>query len=174
MSISINGLEIVIASLNELSLALNLLKTAAHRLKDQGVQQWIYWLDPPQERLEWLKNGLQNKEVHFLYFEDKIAAMYRLMEEDLKYWGIQHHSAYYLHSLIVHPDFKGHQLGSQIIEMVYRDAVKANKNYLRLDCDASNTVLSNYYIKQGFEIVGYKQMELSKNVLLQRPVHDRI
>lgn len=161
-------------SIKQVNAALTMLKSAALALQVKNINQWSYWLDPPPERLEWLMDGLQNKEIYFLNFENQIAAMYRLMEEDLKYWGIQQHSAYYLHSLVVHPDFKGHQLGSQIIEMVCRDAVKANKKYLRLDCDASNTVLSNYYIKQGFEIVGYKQMELSKNVLLQRPVHERI
>lgn len=155
---------------SDITIALQLLKTAAHRLQQQNVVQWKYWLDPPEERLQWLTQGFENSEFYFISNNSSIVAMYRLMDEDPKYWDKQSTTAYYIHSLVVHPDFKGHELGSQIINMIHKKAIVDYKKYLRLDCDATNQRLCNYYLDLGFRKVGMKQMELSNNALFERSV----
>jgi ribosomal protein S18 acetylase RimI-like enzyme len=170
MKLSIEDFSIRKAQPNQIVVALNLLKIAALDLKNREINQWSYWLDPPQERLQWLSQGFENGEVYFIKAAKRTIAMYRLMEVDLKYWGKQSDPAVYIHSLIVHPDFKGHRLGAQIIGMIHEMALSAGKKFLRLDCNASNQTLCNYYQQLGFKKVGFIQMELSKNALFERIV----
>lgn len=156
--------------MNQIQEALDLLKIAALRLQARQIPHWRYWLDPPPERLEWLKQGFKDGEYYFLKSHDKVIAMYRLMEVDLKYWGKQYDSAYYIHSLVVHPDYKGQQIGAQIIETIQGLGITNKKEFLRLDCDSANPALCNYYKKLGFEEVGLIELELSVNMKFQRPV----
>jgi ribosomal protein S18 acetylase RimI-like enzyme len=168
MKISIKDFSIHKAQPDHIVVGLNLLKIAALDLKNREINQWSYWLDPPQERLQWLSQGFEKSEVYFIKAAKRTIAMYRLMEVDLKYWGKQPDPAVYIHSLIVHPDFKGNGIGAQIIEMIHEMAQSAGKKFLRLDCDASNLKLCNYYRQLGFTNVGFIQMELSKNALFER------
>ena len=150
--------------------ALDLLKIAALRLQSMQIPQWSYWLDPPQERLEWLEEGFRESQFTFIYQKNQLIAMFRLMEEDLKYWGKQQESAYYVHSLVVHPLLKRKKLGAQLIELIYQKAIDHKKSFLRLDCDATNYVLCNYYEMLGFSSVGSIEMSLSKNRLFEKKV----
>jgi GNAT superfamily N-acetyltransferase len=149
---------------------LHLLKIAAHRLDANQIEQWKYWIDPPVEKVEWLKNGFQQRQFYFYEADNQIIAMYRLMEQDLDYWGKQENNAYYLHSLVVHPDFKGLQLGSQILQSIMVKAKKDGKLFLRLDCDASNSKLCQYYIDHCFKQVDIKKMPLSTNAMFQMKI----
>ncbi|KQC33166.1 hypothetical protein AAU57_07455 [Nonlabens sp. YIK11] len=150
--------------------AISLLKKAAQRLQSQNIKQWSYWLDPPAERLEWLQEGFEKGQFTFVYKDEKLIATYRLMDVDLKYWGKKEESAYYIHSLVVDPDFKGQKIGSHLIHRIFQKALIAKKQFLRLDCDATNDGLCQYYERLGFEKVGQVQMELSLNALFERPV----
>lgn len=158
---------IIQAPLNEFSVALNLLKIAASRLQEKGLEQWDYWLNPPEERLLWAQNGFDNQEFYFLKIQTQTIGMYRLMTEDLLYWGKQETTTYYIHSLVIIPEFKGNNLGAQIIDNVYQLALKNGMSYLRLDCNASNPALCHYYEKLGFKKVGTKLMAHSLNCLYE-------
>lgn len=147
---------------------LDLLKTAAQSLKDRGIDQWSYWLDPPKERLEWAQQGCINGEFYFITFRNQIIGMYRLCKEDLLYWGEQEKSAYYIHSFVIHPRYKGLQVGRYIIQQIEKQARKDNIRQLRLDCNETNPGLCQYYINQGFEKVGEKQMKHSLNNLYEK------
>ncbi len=155
---------------DEIPIALKLLRIAATRLKDQEVKQWHYWIDPPRERLQWLQDGFDNLEFYFLVRDSRIIAMYRLMNEDLKYWGKQEKPAYYVHSLVVHPDFKGERLGVAILDHIQKLAINNNIALLRLDCDASNKALCKYYLHYGFQEVGKVTMPLSINALFEKHI----
>ncbi len=147
---------------------LHLLKTAAQNLKDRGIDQWDYWLDPPKERLEWAREGFLNDEFYFITLNNKIIGMYRLCKEDLLYWGKQNESAFYIHSFVIHPQYKGLQIGSYIIKQIEQLALENNIALLRLDCNTTNSGLCQYYINQGFIKVGEKQMKLSLNALFEK------
>ena len=94
--------------------------------------------------------------------------MYRLCKEDLLYWGKQQEPAYYIHSLVTHPKFKGLKIGSYIIKQIEKSALENNISLIRLDCNAANSGLCQYYLDQGFTKVGEKQMKLSLNSLFEK------
>jgi ribosomal protein S18 acetylase RimI-like enzyme len=154
---------------DELPIALALLKQAAQALKDKGVNQWGFWLDPPFERINWIKEGFENNEFYFVVNDDNVAiAMFRIMEVDEMYWGHQADLAYYIHSLVVTPSHTGLKLGERIIKEVESMATTNRIKLLRLDCNASNLALCGYYERLGFVKVGEKQMPYSLNNLYEK------
>ncbi|MEN8817661.1 MAG: GNAT family N-acetyltransferase [Nonlabens sp.] len=153
---------------NDFSKVIELLKIAAQDLKDRGINQWDYWLDPPEERLKWVQEGFLNEEFYFVTFNKQVIGMYRLCEEDLLYWGKQKEPAYYIHSFVVIPEYKGLQIGSYVIDQIENQARENNISLLRLDCNATNPGLCQYYIHQGFVKIGEKQMKLSLNNLYEK------
>ena len=159
-----------LADSSELKVAFELLKHAAERLNDKGLKQWRYWMDPPQEKIAWVEEGFKNGEFHFILIDNQIAGMFRLLNEDELYWGIQVYSARYIHSLVVKTIYSGKGIGEQVVLKVVQDCKKLNVDYLRLDCDAQNKGLCNYYEQQGFQKVGQKQMPLSLNNLYELKV----
>jgi ribosomal protein S18 acetylase RimI-like enzyme len=157
------------ANQDELTTALSLLKQAAQRLKDKQINQWGFWLDPPTERINWIKEGFDNNEFYFVENNHgEVIAMFRLMEEDEMYWGHQTDLAYYIHSLVVAPGHTGQKLGERIIEEVESMATTKGIKLLRLDCNASNPALCGYYERLGFVKVGEKQMPHSLNNLYEK------
>ncbi|AZQ43942.1 GNAT family N-acetyltransferase [Nonlabens ponticola] len=152
-----------LAHTSEFQKALSILKTAAQHLLDKGIDQWSYWLDPPAERLEWLQEGFELNEIHFIQFQKETAGMIRIMHKDLKYWGHQEQSALYIHSLVILPAFTGKKIGAHVIEQVKNKAVTQDIYLLRLDCDSSNERLCAYYENLGFKKVYQRQMMYSIN-----------
>ena len=163
-------LEISPAGKNQFHEIFNLLKIATIDLKSREINQWSYWLDPPKEKLDWIKNGHQKGEFYFITMDDEILGMYRLSTEDLLYWGKQQQASYFIHSLIVHPKYKGLKIGAYILKEIEYLAQKNDIHLLRLDCDASNKNLCKYYLNQGFVKVNEKQMKLSLNNLYEKKI----
>lgn len=147
-----------------------LLKSAALRLQSEGVDQWQYWLDPPAYKKEWLKAGFDNGEYYFVCLEDQTIGLFRLSTSDLDYWGERHDKAYYLHSLVILPAFKGKSLGKKIVDYAEKLCYEDGAQYLRLDCHAGNPRLCQYYVDLGFSFVGQKQMPHSLNNLYQKNI----
>ena len=76
-----------LANINELSLALSLLREAAKWLQSKNTQQWSFWINPPQEKEDWIKEGFENKEFYFVYRNEILLGMFRLLYFDEEYWG---------------------------------------------------------------------------------------
>jgi RimJ/RimL family protein N-acetyltransferase len=147
---------------------IDLLKEAAKRLKTQNVDQWSYWLDPPQDKLKWVLEGINKGEFYKITENDRIIAMYRLQESDELYWGKQEEDAWYIHSLVVADSHTGQSIGKNILIQLEKEAVSKNIFILRLDCNALNEGLCNYYEKSGFVRVGKVQMPYSLNALFEK------
>jgi GNAT superfamily N-acetyltransferase len=157
------------AAPTELVIILSLLKEAAQKLAHKGVDQWGVWLMPTADKIEWIKEGFDNGEFNIV--EDTngvVAGMFRLSYTDVLYWGENNDVAAYVHSLTVTKEFAGHKLGEFILSYIEQH-LKGNNIYtFRLDCNAGNKWLCNYYESQGFVKVGEKQMPHALNNLYQK------
>lgn len=161
------------AQKEEVNKALNLLYLAAQRLKEKGVNQWRFWLNPSQEKINWVEEGFTNQEFYFVQNQDQeIFAMFRLMPKDELYWGKQEKNAFYIHSLAVDPVFAGKQIGQQIIWQIETELIEKGVFTLRLDCNSASLSLCQYYEKLGFRKVGEKQMPDSLNNLYEKELLD--
>lgn len=156
----------------ETTLVFQLLKSAAKRLQQKGIQQWQYWHNPPQHKIDWVNEGIAKGEFYIAENDtEQVMAMVRILTADELYWGKQQEEALYIHSLVIAPNFEGKQLGKHIIAAVMQQAKANNIPFLRLDCDASNPKLCAYYTQQGFEQVGTQKLELGAYNLYQKRVH---
>lgn len=61
--------------------------------------------------------------------------------------------ALYVHRLVVHPEARGGELGSALLDWASIQASQRGKRWLRLDAWTSNTVLHKYYADRGFSLV---------------------
>lgn len=156
------------ATMTEINTALSLLKSAAETLENKGIDQWRIWLNPPAEKIKWVEEGFENQEFYFILIENKIAGMYRLLNEDELYWGPQDVMARYVHSLVVLKEFSGQQIGRRVLEQLIAEAKAAGIPLFRLDCNAANKALCRYYEQLGFTQTGVKLMQHSLNCLYER------
>ena len=87
---------------SELDVALKFFKLASRSLNEKQVNQWSYWEDPPEEKINWVKEGFVKGEFFFVYGpEGKKIAMFRLLETDTLYWnkkGLEKNRPCRLHS----------------------------------------------------------------------------
>lgn len=104
---------------------------------------------------------------------DEVVATASLQWEDERNWGEQPPVAGYMHRLAVRNDFHGQGLGETITDWISAQVAKEGRQYLRLDCEESNTELCAYYEKLGFVKVGTRPVPEYGDyaaALYQRPV----
>lgn len=163
-------IKFIRASSSELEDALHFFKLASQSLSKKQVSQWSYWIDPPKEKINWVKEGFDKEEFFFVYdtYGNKIA-MFRLLDTDTLYWdnkGVDKNTRY-VHSLVVLPSHSGQGIGKaimlKIIDMLKQDHVER----FRLDCDSSNKRLCQYYEDYGFIKVGEKTTNYAINNLYE-------
>lgn len=156
------------AEASEIETVLALLKEAAEAIRKKGLDQWRTWLAPGDDQIHWIEEGLTNREFYFASQDGKLAGMFRLSEEDIRYWGKQERPAGYIHSLVVRKEFAGQELGQVMMRYVEQYLMEKGINLLRLDCNAANQWLCAYYENTGFIKVGQKQMPHSLNNLYEK------
>jgi len=155
----------------ELSLALSLLKEAAKWLRDKDTEQWSFWINPPHEKVTWIKEGFEAKEFYFAHQNDALLGMFRLMYFDKKYWGKRNDrfdKAAYVHSLTIRREFVGQGLGALFLRKIEEKLRGENIFKFRLDCMQSNQGLCNYYENQGFVKVGEVKMSWAVQNLYEK------
>ena len=156
-----------LAVVSEINICFNLLKLAATRLQSNKINQWQYWLNPTEEKIQWIKDGFLKKEFNFILHGDAIIGMFRLLHEDKLYWGETSGVSNYIHSFVVIDEFVGKHIGSNVLKDVINKTKVDGIPFFRLDCNASNQNLCNYYEKIGFIKVGEILMPHSLNNLYQ-------
>jgi ribosomal protein S18 acetylase RimI-like enzyme len=150
---------------------LNLFRDTSLELKKMGLTQWGYWADPPEEKIQWVRDGFEKGEFHFVYNQEmEWVGIFRLLETDTLYWdekGLEK-DVRYVHSLVTKPGRSGNGIGAKVLKKLAVDLKKDGVHKLRLDCDSSNSRLCSYYEDQGFVKVGEKKTPFSTNNLYER------
>lgn len=159
---------------NELETVLQLFKETAEKIYQMGIDHWQYWKNPPKEKIKWVEEGIDNHEFFFIKASNnEHLGMVRILNEDLLYWGEQEHKAKYIHSLVVKEKYNGKGFGIKIINAIEHQAKEDNCKYLRLDADAKNPKLCNYYEKMGFNKVRTVQLPLSTYHLYEKALNTK-
>lgn len=160
---------------SEREVVFSLLKGAAQSLQSKNIDQWTFWNNPPKEKIEWIEEGFTNHEFYFITHSEEIIGMFRLLNQDLLYWGEEEKNAKYIHSLVIKDEYSGNQIGKKVVERICHNAVNQGIFILRLDCNAANDKLCKYYENQEFVLVRQKRMPHSLNNLYQKnlkPVYE--
>ena len=158
------------AKKSDLRKALDFFKLASGALAAKKVNQWQYWQDPPQDKIDWVAEGFEKHEFVFVYNSsgEKIA-MFRLLNTDTLYWDEKgkEKNVRYIHSLVVPPVYHGREIGKKVMHKIIDQLKEENIKKFRLDCDASNQRLCKYYESYGFIKVGEKTTNYSVNNLYE-------
>jgi len=167
-SYNIVRLEIKEAKLAESYKAFDLLREAAEWLNGKNIDYWQDWINPPKIFKDWIIQGFEARQFHFVYEDSKLIGMFRLQWSDELFWGKQRDDSGYIHSLTVVRKYCGLGKGIKIIEKAEELCRKNNKNYLRLDCGISILKLCEYYKNQGFISKGNVEVLGEKLVLFEK------
>lgn len=164
-------IRFTLVNMAELPQVLDLFKSAAERIDKMNVDHWQYWKNPPPDKVDWVKEGIDKKEFFFIENQqNQRLGMIRILKEDLLYWGEQSASARYIHSLVIKEEFKGKGLGKEVLAQVYEEAKNNGCEFLRLDADSSNTRLCSYYLDLGFQSKGFKELNGLRYNLMEKEI----
>jgi GNAT superfamily N-acetyltransferase len=120
-------------------------------LRDNGIDYWQGWLNPPTEYIAWIEQGFDNSEFYFVENENsQLVGMFRLQLEDEIFWGKRNDKAGYVHSFTTDRRFKGKQIGYSILHMIEQSLLGMDIHLLRLDCSPTVERLCKYYEDFGF------------------------
>ena len=163
-------IKFIRASKSELDDSLKFFKLASRSLNEKQINQWSYWEDPPEEKINWVKDGFYKGEFFFVYdSQGNKIAMFRLLISDTLYWddkGMEKNTRY-IHSLVVPPSFGGKGIGKSVMHKIIAQLKQESIEKLRLDCDGTNIRLCQYYESYGFIKVGEKTTKYSVNNLYE-------
>lgn len=123
-----------------------LLSAAAHTLCKKGVMQWTSPFVPSD-----IAQDIQNGPVLLAFWDETLAGAVFLENMTENRWPcpVVQTGQFYLHHLVVHPDFQGKGIGQAIIAESKQTAKAAGKA-LFLDCWAGNEKLEKFYKSAGF------------------------
>lgn len=158
------------ANADEVATALALFEESALVLREKGTNQWQHWINPTPEYVNRVQKGFDDNVFFFVEKAGQLAGMFRLMDSDEEYWGVQTEAAVYLHSFLTRPVFKGQDIGATVLKLIEIQIRERGVHYFRLDCIASNKALCNYYIRQGFVPIRKQKMPHYEVQLLEKKV----
>lgn len=84
---------------------------------------------------------------------NSVIGAFALLEQD-ECWN-DNSQSYYIHNLVTQIGVPG--IGAAIIKFCEQIAIEHGKNKIRLDCQASNHKLNEYYSRLGFQYAGMVQ-----------------
>ncbi|ALC90534.1 acetyltransferase [Bacillus sp. FJAT-18017] len=149
------GFQIKIASKDDSSVIIKMLKLIAQWMKDKDINQWRFLLEGGDD--EEIEQAIINQETYIVLKDKDIVGTFTLLshqsEWDRHIWGSDLSSkSLYLHRLAIIPADMKKGIGKCILAWI-QDNV-SDKEYLRLDCVTDNSKLNNFYMNNGFELVG--------------------
>lgn len=145
---------IKIATHEDSSKVISMLKQIAKWMKDNDINQWRFLLDGGDD--EEINQAIANQETYIVLNGNETVATFTLLskqsEWDIHIWGEDSTSnSLYLHRLAINPSYMNRGLGRRILAWIEDNATDIE--YLRLDCVAENPKLNSFYKNNEFDLV---------------------
>jgi GNAT superfamily N-acetyltransferase len=149
------GFQIKIASKDDSRVIIKMLKLIAQWMKDNDINQWRFLLEGGDD--EEIEQAIINQETYIVLKDKDIVGTFTLLSQQSEWdghiWGSDLSSkSLYLHRLAIIPTYMKKSIGKSILAWI-QDNV-SDKEYLRLDCVTDNSKLNNFYMNNGFELIG--------------------
>ncbi|MDR7080573.1 GNAT superfamily N-acetyltransferase [Neobacillus niacini] len=151
----VEGFNIKIATNEDSSNIIKMLKQIALWMKDNEINQWSFLLDGGDD--EEIEQAISNQETYIVLKDNDIVATFTLLskqsEWDRDIWGDDNSSkSLYLHRLAIIPTYMKKGMGRSILTWIQNNV--SDQEYLKLDCVADNIKLNSFYKDNKFELVG--------------------
>lgn len=138
----IDELGLRVAAESDLDEVLAILSESASWLARIGVEQW-----PSPFPRSAVENDFKHHTVWLATIGSATIATASILAHDPMFWGDLGGKAWYLHRFAVRRDFAG--VGRTILELIEREAVVRDVEYVRLDCGRG---LQTYYEAAGYRL----------------------
>jgi GNAT superfamily N-acetyltransferase len=142
-----HSIEIVKASHADAPAASTVMIDAALSLQERGEALWKAEELGEDQLIEEITAG----RLYLIKDDGMIIGTVIFQWEDQLYWpDMPGGDAAYIHKLVLKKSAAGSGLGREIIAWAREKALRAGRNYLRLDCEAHRSRLCSYYESAGF------------------------
>ncbi|MGI1679849.1 MAG: GNAT family N-acetyltransferase [Cellvibrionaceae bacterium] len=139
-------------SKDEESVVFNVLKENAVWLLSLGIEQWpLEWLESIRREINL---SIKSGNYFFALLDNEVVGVVEVLAEPESIWKYDISPSIYIHKLAIKRKFCGLNIGSQIISKLWSISKEKDKEFIRLDCVATNLKLRSYYEKNGFTFVG--------------------
>ena len=109
----------------------------------------------PEFEKQLVATEIAEKRQWKLIIDDKIACVWAITFNDEQIWEERNKdAAIYIHRIATHPEYRGRNLVSAIVDWAKLYAKQNGKNYIRLDTLGNNTKLIEHYKNAGFDFLG--------------------
>ena len=142
-----SDVRIIPAQQGDLNRVLEILEEASRWLSSKGLE--TQWRPSPAFR-QTIKDNIERGDVYVVKDLEGTVGTITLQWNDKKFWGDLPPDAGYIHKLAITRSHAGHHLGLRLLNWAEAKTRAEGKNYLRLDCLASNKKIRDYYEKAGF------------------------
>lgn len=149
-SIKLDRIDIRRANIDEIDDVILVLDEVAAWLTSVRVQQW-----PLRFRPEWVSSSVEEGYTWLVHVDSRLVATLVLDWSD-PIWDANDGSAGYVHRLAVRRHAAG--LGSHLLAWAASEVSLRDRQFLRLDCLATNRRLCEYYEAAGFQHRGDVQV----------------
>lgn len=150
--------------------ALQLILEQARTFKlAQGDQGW----GTEPFGMEEITSIIKENDTFLATVDEEPAGTLQVLTSDPRLWGEHHgydNQALYVHRFATADIFRGTGVGQHMLDWACRQVIDAGRLQLRLDCNAGNSRLREYYEKQSFWCVGEKAVGAYTAALHQRRV----
>ncbi len=126
-------------------------------LYDKAItyQKERYRLHWPVFKRTLVENEIKEKRQFKIVINNSVVCVFAITYEDPFIWEEKNKdTAVYIHRIATHPNFRGQNFVSQIVEWAKNHAIKNNKDFVRLDTTGENKKLITHYCKSGFSFLG--------------------
>lgn len=147
------SINVTLAQASDLDTIQSILNDVRAWLGAKGLSQWS---EPFSD--EWVIERIEKQQFYLVEHRGLAVALFRLLWSDPDFWGDTPDDASYLHTFAVRRGWAGHGIGKEILCWVEERSAREDKQYVRLDCSASNARMRRYYEEAGFTRIREKQM----------------
>jgi GNAT superfamily N-acetyltransferase len=136
--------------LDRLEELLEMLREREAWLEERGLAMW----DPAYLVAERFLERYPGAKPFLCCLDDEKLGGFILLDRDEAGWPGRDEPAYYLHKLVLRPEFSGHGFAEKAIEWAAGFAAAKGKEFLRLDYYEDRPGLAELYARCGFVPAG--------------------
>ena len=147
-------MEILNSTPRDTETIFELYKLATEYQRANGYNEWKEFAP------ELIAAEISEKRHWKIVIDNSIACIFSVFYNDPLLWGeLDNEYSIYIHRIATNPLFKGKGMTHLIIDWAKTHAGETGRKFIRMDTWADNKNLTEYYIKCGFNIVGYRQLD---------------
>lgn len=130
-----------------------------------AYQKERYRLHWPVFKHHLVQTEIKDKRQFKIIKDNQIACVFAITYDDPLIWEERNKdTAVYIHRIATHPNFRGQNFVSEIVEWAKKHGLTNNKDFVRLDTTGENKKLIAHYCKNGFTFLGMIHLKNPKEL----------